>query len=212
MKLRCIPIVFVASYDPVGIGLVQSLSRPGGNIPGLGTYVPGGFLPTRIEILRELVPGVSKIAILANPDNPTHTLALAKEVSSTIRDLGVALPIVEATTPEELDIAFASAAAQHADAIIAFGDPVTNLPRVAALAAEHNLPAIYLFPRLPNGGLIAYGPDVKDLWRRADGYVDKILKGSKPADLPVEQPGNDHRLFLLGGSGALRNHSAAGNL
>ena len=183
-----IPIVFVASYDPVGIGLVQSLSRPGGNITGLGTYVPGGFLPKRIEILRELVPGASKIAILLNPNNPTHRLALAEEVPSTIRDLGVGLPIVEATTAEELDIAFASAAAQHADAMIVFGDPVTNRPRVAALAAEHHLPAIYLFPRVPIGALISYGPDVKDLWRRAGGYVDKILKGSKPADLPVEQP------------------------
>jgi putative ABC transport system substrate-binding protein len=112
-----IPIIFVASYDPVGIGLVQSLSRPGGNTTGLGTYVPGGFLPKRIEILRELVPGASKIAILLNPNNPTHTLALAEEVAST-RDLGVTLPIVEATTVEELDIAFASAAAQHADAMI----------------------------------------------------------------------------------------------
>ena len=182
-----IPIMFVASYDPVGIGLVQSLSRPGGNITGLGTYVPGGFLPKRIEILRELVPSASRIAILRNPNNPTHTLGWAEEEAST-RDLGVTLSIVEATTPEELDIAFASAAAQHADAMIVFGDPVTNRPRVAVLAAEHRLPAIYLFPRVPVGALISYGPDVRDLWRRAGGYVDKILKGSKPADLPVEQP------------------------
>jgi putative tryptophan/tyrosine transport system substrate-binding protein len=180
-----IPIVFVASYDPVGIGLVQSLSRPGGNITGLATYVPGGFLPKRIEILRELVPSASKIAILVNPNNPTHTLVLAEEVPSTIRDLGVALPIVEATRAEELDVAFASAVAQHADAMIVFGDPLTNLPRVPTLATEHHLPAIYLFP---TGGLITYGPDAKDLWRRAGGYADKILKGSKPADLPVEQP------------------------
>jgi putative tryptophan/tyrosine transport system substrate-binding protein len=178
----------VASYDPVGIGLVQSLSRPGGNITGLSTYIPGGFLPKRIEILRELVPGASKFAILLNPTNPTHTRVITKERSATIRDLDVTLPVVEATAANELETAFASAAAQHVDAVIVFGDPVTNRPQVAALAVEHRLPAIYLFPRIPDGGLIAYGPDVGDLWRRAGTYVDKILKGSKPADLPVEQP------------------------
>ena len=103
----------------------------------------------------------------------------------------MALPIVEATTAEELDIAFASAAAQHADAIIVFGDALTvnNAPRVTALAAKHRLPAIYLFRQfVTNGGLISYGPDLADLFLRAGGYVDKILKGTKPSDLPVEQP------------------------
>ena len=102
----------------------------------------------------------------------------------------MALPIVEATTAEELDTAFASAAAQHADAIIVFGDNLTNqeAPRVTALAANHHLPAIYLFRQFANGGLIVYGPDIADLFRRAADYVDKILKGTKPSDLPVEQP------------------------
>jgi putative ABC transport system substrate-binding protein len=97
---------------------------------------------------------------------------------------------VEATTAEELDTAFASAAAQHADAIIIFGDTLTTIeaPRVVALAAEHHLPAIYLFRQFANGGLVVYGPDIFDLVRRTGGYVDKILKGIKPADLPVEQP------------------------
>ena len=185
-----IPIVFVVVFDPVGLGLVQSLSRPGGNITGLATYVPGEFVAKRIEILRELVPSASKIAILVNPGNPMHRLVLAEEVPRTARNLGVALPIVEATTAEELDIAFASAAAQHADAVIVFGDTLTifQAPRVIALAAEHHLPAIYLFRQFANGGLIVYGPDIHDLYRRAGGYVDKILKGTKPSDLPVEQP------------------------
>ena len=102
----------------------------------------------------------------------------------------MALPIVEATTAEELDIAFASAAAQHADAIIVFGDPLTvvEAPRIIALAAKYHLPAIYLFRQFANGGLVVYGPDIADLFRRAGGYVDKILKGTKPSDLPVEQP------------------------
>ena len=185
-----IPIVFVAVADPVGIGLVQSLSRPGGNITGLATLVPG-FTGKTIEILREMVPTASKIAVLANPGNPMHRRVIAEEFPQTARKLGVALPIVEATTAEELDIAFASAATQHADAIVVFGDPLTiqHAPRVIALAAKHHLPASYLFRLFAtNGGLISYGPDLPDLFLRAGGYVDKILKGTKPSDLPVEQP------------------------
>jgi putative ABC transport system substrate-binding protein len=119
-----------------------------------------------------------------------HRLILAEEVSSTVRTLGVALPVVEATTAEELDTAFASAAAQHADAIIVFADLLTNsqASRVIGLAAKHRLPAIYLFRQFANGGLVVYGPQLADLWRRSGGYVDKILKGTKPSDLPVEQP------------------------
>ena len=185
-----IPIVFVAVADPVGLGLVQSLARPGGNITGFATLVPGDWDSKAVEILRELVPGASKIAILVNPRNPIHRLALAEEIPRIARNLGLALPVVEATTAEELDIAFASAAAQHADAIMVFGDPLTNFqaPRVVALAAEHHLPASYLFRQFANGGLVVYGPDLADLFHRAGGYVDKILKGAKPSDLPVEQP------------------------
>jgi putative ABC transport system substrate-binding protein len=185
-----IPIVVVGAPFPVGLGLVQSLSHPGGNITGLSAYVPG-FTSKTIEILREMVLTASKVAILVNPGNPIHRLIVAEELSQTARNLGVALPIVEATTAEELDIAFASAAAQHADAISVFGDPLTvnNAPRVTALAAEHRLPAIYLFRLFAtNGGLISYGPDLADLFIRAGGYVDKILKGAKPSDLPVELP------------------------
>src|SRR5437762_7972169 len=185
-----IPIVFVAVADPVALGLVQSLARPGGNITGFATLVPGGWNAKGVEILRELVPAASKIALLVNPGNPMHRLILAEEIPRAARKLGVALPIVEATTAEELDTAFASAAAQRADAIIVFADPLTNFqaPRVVALAAEHHLPAIYLFRQFANGGLIVHGPDLADLFHRAGGYVDKILKGTKPSDLPVQQP------------------------
>jgi len=186
-----IPIVFVVVFDPVGLGLVQSLSRPGGNITGFATSVPGDWTAKQIEILRELVPGASKIALLINPGNPMHRLGLAEEFPRTARKLNVALPTVEATTAEELDIAFASAAAQRANAIIVFGDPLTinNAPRVTALAAKHRLPGIYLFRLFAtNGGLISYGTDLADLFHRAGGYIDKILKGTKPSDLPIEQP------------------------
>ena len=185
-----IPIVFAAVGDPVGLGLVQSLSRPGGNLTGLAS-VNLGFTGKMIETLREMVPTASKIAVLINPGNPIHRLVVAEELPQIARNLGVALPVVEATTAEELDIAFAAAAAQHPDAISVFGDALTfnNAPRVTALAAKHRLPAIY-FGRLfaTNGGLMSYSPDIPDLFFRAGGYVDKILKGTKPSDLPVEQP------------------------
>ena len=185
-----IPIVFAAVADPVGIGLVQSLSHPGGNITGLASVVPG-FASKMIDTLREMVPTAPKIAVLANPGNPIQRRIIAEELPETAQKLGVALPIVGATTAEELDIAFASAAAQHADAIVVFGDALTfnNAPRVTALAAKHRLPAIYfgrLFPN--NSGLISYGPDIPDLFFRAGVYADKILKGAKPSDLPVVLP------------------------
>jgi putative ABC transport system substrate-binding protein len=185
-----IPIVFVAIADPVRAGLVQSLSHPGGNMTGLATLVPGDFFGKQLQILLDLVPGASKIALLVNPDNPMHRVSLAEEIPRTARNLGVELPTVEATKAEELDVAFASAVAQRADAIVIFGDLLTvfQAPRVVALAAKHHLPAIYLFRQFAIGGLIVYGPDLADVFRRAGGYVDKILKGTKPSDLPVEQP------------------------
>jgi putative ABC transport system substrate-binding protein len=182
----------VGVANPVALGLVQSLSHPGGNITGLTTFVPGDFVAKQIEILRELVPGASRIALLANPGNPMHALSLAEEeLPRAARNMGIALPVVEATTAEQLDKAFASAAGQRADAIVVFGDTLflRQASRVVALAAEHRLPAMYLFGQFTNvGGLISYGPDLPDLFQRAGGYVDNILKGTKPSDLPVEQP------------------------
>jgi putative ABC transport system substrate-binding protein len=177
-------------FDPVAGGLVQTLSRPGSNLTGLATYAPGDWIAKRVEILRELAPSTSKIVLLVNPGNAMHKLVLANEVSSTAQRMRVALPIVEATTADELDTAFASAAAQRADAMIVFADNLTNqeAPRITALAATYRLPAIYLLRQFATGGLVVYGPDIADLFRRAGGFVDKILKGTKPADLPVEQP------------------------
>ena len=184
-----IPIVFVSVGDPVGIGLVQSLSRPGGNMTGLAVYVPGDFVGRMIQTLLEIVPAASKIAILVNPRNPVHRLIVADELPRTAEKLGVPLPVVEANTAAEIDMAFASAVSQHADGMIVFADTLLSMPRVAALAAEHRLPALSLFRSFTtNGGLIAYGPDLLDLHRRAGGYVDKILKGTNPGELPVQQP------------------------
>ena len=129
---------------------------------------------------------------MINPGNPIHSLqfADAEYLPRTARKLGVALQIVEATTAEELDVAFASAAAQHADGIVVLGDVLTFIeaPRVIALAAKYHLPANYLFRHYAHGGLSVYGPDIADLYRRAGDYVDKILKGTKTSDLPVERP------------------------
>ena len=166
------PIVFVAVGDPVGVGLVPSLSRPGGNVTGLATIVPGDFLGKRIEILRELVPGASKIAILVNPGSPSHRLqfADAEYLPRKTRKLGVAVSFVVATTAEEIDVAFASAAAQHADAIVDLGDALTfaQTPRIIALAERHLLPANYFLRHsAKGGGLSFYGPDIPDLFRRA---------------------------------------------
>src|SRR6266481_8894218 len=161
-----IPIVFAAVSEPVRLGLVQSLSHPGGNVTGLAAVVPGHFVGQLIQILREMVPTASKIAILVNPGNAGHRLIVAEELPQTARNLGVALPIVEATTVEELDIAFASGAAQNADAIVVFGDPLTlrHAPRVVALTEKHRLPAIYLSRQFAtNSGLISYGHDINDL-------------------------------------------------
>jgi putative ABC transport system substrate-binding protein len=183
-----IPIVFVAVANPVWIGLVQSLGRPGGNVTGFATLVPG-FDPQQ-KVLMELLPTASKIAQLTNPRNPMHRPYI-ELLPQSAQELGVALPIVEATTVEELDIAFASAAAQHVDAISVWGDELTfrYAAQIAALAAKHRLPAAYLSRHfVTRGGLISYGPDFADLWFRAGGHVNKILKGAKPSDLPVEQP------------------------
>lgn len=185
-----IPIVSLAG-DPVRHGLVQSLSHPRGNVTGLAVLVPENFFSKEIQILREMVTAASKIAVLVNPSNADHRFIVAEELPETARKLGVTFSVLEATTVEELDIAFASAAAQRADAIFPFADELTvnHVTRVTALAAEHRLPALYFFRLFAtNGGLVSYGPDIADLLRRLGDYVDKILRGTKPADLPVEQP------------------------
>ena len=152
---------------PVRHGLVQSLSHPGGNITGLASLVPGNFISKRIQILREMVPAASKIAVLVNPTSADHRRQVAEDLPEIAQKLGVTFLVLEATTVEELDIAFASAAAQHAHAINVIGDQLTvnHVTRVTALAAEHRLPAIYnirLFTT--NGGLVSYGSETQPLF------------------------------------------------
>ena len=184
-----IPTVFLSVGDPVGIGLIESLARPGGNNTGLAVYVPGNFLAKMIETLREVVPNASKIAVLMNPGNQVHRLVVADDVPRAAQKLRLAMPVFEAGTPNEIEAAFSAIVGQKPDAVLVLADTMLNRPRVGELTVEHRLPALSLFRLFPNnGGLMSYGPDVNDLFRRGGYFIDKILKGTRPADLPVQQP------------------------
>ncbi len=186
---RAIPIVVAFAADPVASGLVESLARPGGNVTGLsqmGTELVG----KRLELLKETIPKLSRVAVLWNPQNPVSTLTW-KELQLPARQLGLQLHSLEVRSPNDFDQALEDATRARAGALIILGDAVftTNLKRIAGLAAKSRLPSIFQFTEFADaGGLVAYGPDRADLFRRAATYVDKILKGAKPGDLPIEQP------------------------
>jgi putative tryptophan/tyrosine transport system substrate-binding protein len=185
-----IPIVMGGSGDPVGLGFVASLAHPGGNITGLAAGVSSEMAGKSLQLLKTAIPSAERIAILVNPGNPTHlpVLQVARQAAQTLR---AELLSVEARAPDEIDNAFAAAVRQHADALMVVGDAVFQLEisRIVELAASRKLPAIYPLREFAViGGLMSYGADPKDRWRRAATYVDKILKGAKPSDLPVEQP------------------------
>ena len=186
-----VPVVMAASANPITAGLVSSLARPGGNITGLAAHNPE-LEGKRMELLKEVVPRLARVALLGRPSDTLYPLWLA-EARSSARSLRVQLGPVELSNYTETDLngAFARMTREHADALIVAPDTVAVLWRmqIAALAAKHRLPAIYLHTEhVHAGGLMAYGPNYHDLFRRAAVYVDKILKGAKPADLPVEQP------------------------
>ena len=184
-----VPIVIGNAADPVGTGLVASLARPGGNVTGLSDFNLA-VITKRLELIKEVVPSASRIAILVNPTNPTNPLQL-KEIQSAAPGLAVTLLIVEAKRPEDIDNAFASIRKERAGAVIVFGDPMFGTQRklIGDLALKNRLPSIYgASDNMEVGALMSYGVNFNDLYRRAATYVDKILKGAKPADLPVEQP------------------------
>jgi ABC-type uncharacterized transport system substrate-binding protein len=186
---REIPIVMASAGDPVAIGLVETLARPGGNITGL-SQIAAELAGKRLELLKEIVPGLSRVAVLWNPQGRTSTLSW-KEIQLPARELGVQLHSLEVRSSNDFDKAFKDVTRARAGALVIMPDPlfVTNLNRIADLAAKSRLPSIFhLTEFVDSGGLVAYGPDRSDQFRRAATYVDKILKGTKPADLPVEQP------------------------
>ena len=183
-----IPIV-VAIGDPVGAGLATSLARPGGNVTGL-TNLSSGLGGKRLELLRETLPGVVRVAVLRPPDNPVKE-AQWTETQNAAGTLGIQLQSLVVGRPEEFESAFAASAQDQAQALIVFGDNLTasHAPQLVDLATKYHLPAMYETRLLVDaGGLMAYGPSNTSVYRRAAYYVDRILKGAKPADLPIEQP------------------------
>ena len=182
-----IPVVITGVGDPVGQGIIASLSRPGGNITGLSATVTEIY-PKRVELLRELVPRAARIAVLFNMSNPAIPRQW-KEVETAARSLGVQAQLLDVRKLEDLRPAFDAAIRQRADALVVGLETLTlaNAPLIVDLAAKHRLPAIYASTEFV-GGLASYGVNYPDHYRRAATFVDKILKGAKPADLPVEQP------------------------
>jgi len=182
-----IPIVFAVGIDPVAVGLVASLSHPGGNLTGF-SQLAGALPPKRLELLCELVPGAKVIALLVNPNENSEYVA---DLQLAARTKGVELPILKASNEGEIDAAFAALAGLHTDALIE-GDAVLFMARreqLVALERRYRVPAIGRFREFADdGGLISYGPDLTDINRQIGVYAAKILSGTRPADLPVQQP------------------------
>jgi ABC-type uncharacterized transport system substrate-binding protein len=185
-----IPIVMIFVRDPVGTGLIASLARPGGNVTGASGTAGLEMFAKQLDLLKETVPKIRRVAILSNPANAYHQLAI-REVNVAARSLGVQLQLLEARGPNEFDGAFAAMAKERVGALLVLSDAIfsSHRTRLADLAARSRLPAAYgVRESVEAGGLMSYGPSLLDSYWRAATYVDKILKGAKPADLPVEQP------------------------
>jgi ABC-type uncharacterized transport system substrate-binding protein len=186
---QTIPIVIPTAIDPVEAGLVASLARPGGNLTGLSILAPE-LSGKRLELLQEVMPGMTRVAVLWNAANPANALAW-QETQVAARTLGLLLHSQDVRGPQDLEGAFARTAQARPEALLVLGDALLGMhrPQIAAFATEQHLPSVFAEREsVVAGGLMSYGPSLPDLYRRAATYVDKILKGTKPADLPVEQP------------------------
>jgi putative ABC transport system substrate-binding protein len=186
---RTVPIVSTVSSDPAGDGSSASLARPGGNITGLSNFAPE-LSQKQVELLTACVPKLSRLAVLVNPSNAEHSGRL-KLVESAARKVGMRVLAVHGGTPDEITSSFGAMARDRAEAVLILGDTffLQQMRRIADLALKYRLPSVFLNPELVEaGGLMSYGPNFTDNFRRAASYVDKILKGAKPADLPIEQP------------------------
>ncbi len=184
-----IPIVMVVSIDPVSAGFVKSLAQPGGNITGLSNLA-GDLSSKHLEMLADMVPKLSRVAVLLNPANPAHATIL-NNVQAAARKPGMTILPVKAQTPQEIETAFSTMAHERAGAVLVALDPlfIQQVPQIALLATRHRLPSIFSNREYAEaGGLMSYGQNQVDIYRRAAGYVDRIFKGAKPGDLPVEQP------------------------
>ena len=188
-RTSTVPIVFTVPGNPVEDGLVASLAHPGGNATGLSTRAPG-LTGKQLELLKAAVPQLSRVTVLYDPDVPVHRLLL-QEAREAAQALTMELQVLEVRQPNELSSAFAALTAWRTGAVLALSGPMigNELAKLAQLAAEHRVPAMFIRREFVEvSGLLAYGPSWADNYRRAATYVDKILKGAKPADLPVEQP------------------------
>jgi putative ABC transport system substrate-binding protein len=186
-----IPIVMLFVADPVGVGLASSLAHPGENLTGIATLVPGGFIGKTLELIRELLPQAKRLAAFINPRNEIHRRLFPKEAPPAAATLGFQLDVFEVREGGEIPAAIAAAKARGAEALYIMADAVFYSPynRVPDLAAQAGLPSMYLDRvHVQAGGLISYGPDFPPLARRGAHHVDRILKGDKPAELPIEQP------------------------
>ena len=188
---KTIPIVFLVVSDPVGQKLVGSLSKPGGNVTGLATFAPDVLTARRFQVLKEAVPTASRVAVLTNPANATHREMLARELPAAAQASKLTLLPIEMRTANDLEGAFEQASRDRADSLYVLGDPLTFVHRaeIADLALQRRLPTMSATRTgVEAGGLVSYGPKLRDLYRRAATYVARIFKGAKPAELPVDQP------------------------
>jgi len=184
-----IPIVMMHTPDPVQLGLVSSLARPGGNITGV-TTLSAELSIKQLTLLREALPRASRVAVLWNPDNPWHSTTL-KAIQGGISSLGLQLRVLEVRNPDAFEGAFRAMTAERIQAVLVLADPTTFFSRrqLADLAIQHLLPMMGSLPEYAEAGcLMSYWADTSDVYRRAASYVDRILKGAKPSDLPIEQP------------------------
>jgi putative ABC transport system substrate-binding protein len=184
-----IPVVFAQDGDPVASGFVASLQRPGGNLTGLSTLSPE-LSGKRLELLKEVLPKLSRVGVIGDSNEPNNA-QIVKELQGAAEALKVKLQVLDVRTPVDIERAFEDAAKGYADGVVLLGRAVFNAHRkqIVELASKHRLAATYTRPEfVEEGGLMTYGPSIDDLFRRAGSYVDKILKGAKPANLPVEQP------------------------
>jgi putative tryptophan/tyrosine transport system substrate-binding protein len=183
-----IPVVFGSGGDPVQIGLVASLNRPGGNLTG-ATFLTANLGAKRLGLLRELVPGAEVVALLANPDKSVSQVQI-KDVTEAAHEIGQKLIVFDGGSDDKIEAAFAALAPQHVSALLVGADPFfdTRRDRLVALALQHRMPAIYQFREYAvAGGLMSYGTSITEMYRLVGVYVGRILKGEKPADLPVVQ-------------------------
>ncbi len=188
-----IPIVFVAVNDPVGSGVVANLARPGGNVTGL-SLMAVDVSPKHLELLKTMMPRLSRVAVLVNFGNAGHP-AILKSVQAAAQQVGIKVLPVDARAPDEIERGFATMTRERAEAVIVAGDAffVGQQRQIAELAVKNRMPSMFSYREgVEAGGLMSYGQDLADFYRRAATYVDKILKGAKPGELPIEQPTRIH--------------------